>query len=276
MPRSIAPSLRAASVVFVAAVAGAGASRAAHADAPADPREASYYWDGGALPLFWGALGAATALELWASPRATPLLFNADEGGERAAAWEVPGWTLEVGAVAAGLTIALAGDDSRWDHVKGLAESVVTAKLLTVTLKNTFGRRRPDSTAEDLDPDARRSFPSGHATNAFAIGTYSALYLREHVFDRARGRGSLVTPGEALTYVGIAAGATALSLERMYHNRHHAIDVLVGGAVGTATATAVFLYQEHRFHRRGRERDAPALMLHVAGDAPVLQIGGVF
>lgn len=272
LPRSRAVLAALAAVV---AAAVAAAPRAAHADDEADPRDASYYWDGGALPFFWAALGADYALRGWGIPRETPLLFDADEGGQPRASWEIPNWAVRAGAGAVGLAIALGGAGAEWYHVKGLAESVVTAGLVTTTLKLTFGRHRPDYVPGDTARKGRKSFPSGHATTLFVMATYSALYLREHVFDRVRDPGSLVAPVEALAYAGIAAGATVLSLERVYHNRHHATDVLAGAAVGAATSIAFFLYQEHR---AGHPREAPARALQPSFDrgSMVLQFGARF
>jgi membrane-associated phospholipid phosphatase len=43
------------------------------------------------------------------------------------------------------------------------------------------------------------------------------------------------------------AGATLIAAERVYHDRHHASDVIVGALLGAAESTAAFFYQEHRF-----------------------------
>ena len=280
---SISPSSRVVSAVLAAVAAIAGAPRAAHADEAdegedegADPLDTSYLWDGGALPFFWGSLAADMALGRWGSPRQTPLLFSAGEGGQPKSSWEVPGWTLRAGAGTAGLAVALTGDDSKWYHVKGLAESMATVGLLTSALKLTFGRHRPDYTPGDTEPKVRKSFPSGHATDAFAIATYSALYLRRHVFESARDPGSVVAPVEALAYAGIAAGAAALSLERVYNKRHHVTDILAGAALGAATSIAFFLYQEHRFEHREPGAHARGHPPSGARDATILQLGTAF
>jgi membrane-associated phospholipid phosphatase len=278
VPLSLPPSSRVASTVLAAIVALAGAPRAAHADPNegADPLDTSYLWDGGALPFFWGALGAHTALKKWGPTRQTPLLFSADEGDQPKSSWEVPGWTLRAGAGTVGLAIALAGDESKWFHVKGLAESMATVGLLTHALKLTFGRHRPYYTPEDTESKARQSFPSGHTTSAFAIGVYSALYLRRHAFERARDPGSLVAPVEALTYAGIAAGVAAISLERVYHNRHHVTDLLGGAILGTATSMAFFFYQEHRFQHREARAPSRTVLPSVTRGATMIQLGTVF
>lgn len=272
------------SIVLAVIVAAAGAPRVAHADEAGDgdyPLKASYLWDGGALPFFWGALGVEAVLSKWVSPRQTPLLFSADEGGLPMSTWEIPGWALHVGAGTVGLAIAIGGDDSKWYHVKGLAESVATGGLLTHALKLTFGRHRPYYTPGSTAARDRKSFPSGHATSAFTIATYSALYLRSHVFGRSRNPGTLVTTAEAVAYAGLAAGATALALERVFHNRHHVTDLIGGAVVGTATSIAFFYYQEHRYQHRESGAGAPArtartLLPSVSRGAALLQFGTVF
>jgi membrane-associated phospholipid phosphatase len=275
------PSLRArsraVSAVFAVALAVpiAAAPRAAHAGEGADPQDASYFWNGGALPFFWGALGTDLAFRKWVAPRGTPLLFSTEEGGQPKAAWEVPAWALRAGVGAVGLSIALGDAGAEWYHVKGLAESMATAGLATTALKLAFGRRRPDYVLGDLAPNGRSSFPSGHATTAFVVATYSALYLREHVFDRVRDPGLPVVPVEVLAYAGIAAGATVLSLERTYHNRHHAADLLAGGAIGAATSIAFFFYQEHRADN-AREAQSQMRQPGEPRGATIFQLGAVF
>lgn len=276
MPLSLSTSTRALAAVLAAAFALAGAPRAARAGEGAEDPDLSYVWDGGALPFFWGPYAADLALRRWVAPPENPRLFSADEGGAEKASWQLPGWTLRAGIVAVGGTIALAGDDSKWDHVKGLAESIATAGLVTNVLKLSFGRHRPDYTPEAAEDGARKSFPSGHATSVFVLATYSALYLHEHVFDRGRAPGRIATPLEALTYLGIAGGATALSLERVIHNRHYGTDVLAGAAIGATASTAFFYYQEHRFHHREQSAQARTLGPGLAGGAAVIQLGGVF
>jgi membrane-associated phospholipid phosphatase len=211
----------------------------------------SYLWDGGAIPFLWAPLAARLALDAHAAPREEPLAFP-NEGGAEKSDWQIPGWAISsLGGVSA-IGMIASGDRSRLYHVKGLAQSLSTGCLLTGIAKVTFGRRRPYWT-EDSGVDARRSFPSGHSTQAFAIATYTALYLRGHVFDELRGDSTLPW-WEAVTYAGIATGATLLAAERVWHNRHHKTDVIVGGLVGTATSALFYIYQDGRYDDREAER----------------------
>jgi membrane-associated phospholipid phosphatase len=217
----------------------------------------SYLWDGGAVPFFWGALAARIALDKSTDPPEAPRLFSHDEGGAAKASWEVPGWVVTGMGVGAGGAMLLGDDPARWYHAKGLAQSLATGSLVTGLLKTTFGRHRPDWIAGD-GHGQRRSFPSGHTTQAFAIAAYSILYLRAHVFDRYRGDRDLPW-WEAATYGGIALGAVAVGGERVLHNRHHLTDVGVGALLGTATSTLFFMYQEGRYQRAVSQAEAGAV-----------------
>jgi membrane-associated phospholipid phosphatase len=233
------------SIVLLFAFVLAPATAAAE-DRGASLPDASYLWDGGAIPFIWGALGARLALDHYATPRSSPLMFSPAEGGAASPAWQVPGWTVSVGAGVLAGTLVIGGDDSRWYHAKGVAESLVTGSAITAALKLTFGRHRPDwAPSTDLDED-RRSFPSGHSTQAFAIATYATAYLRRHVFNAYRD-GDRFPAYEIATYVLLYGGATGVAAERVFHHQHHVTDVLAGAALGTTTSLLFFRYQERRY-----------------------------
>ena len=215
----------------------------------------SYLIDGGAIPFIWAPLAGRIYLDKYTTPRDTPWAFSSTEGGAPKASWEIPGYAVTALGGVSALGMVLSGDKSRMYHVKGLAQALSTGVFLTGATKVLVGRHRPDWTADSNTDGSRRSFPSGHATQAFAIATYTALYLRGHVFDKYRG--DKVLPWwEAATYAGIGLGATALAGERVLHNRHYLSDVVVGGLVGTATSALFYWYQDSRYdkHRRASER----------------------
>jgi len=107
------------------------------------------------------------------------------------------------------------------------ARSMIEASVLSVgtayALKFAAGRDRPDQTA---DPGRFRaggsSFPSIHATAAFAVGTVLAESGNERYrwVRRALGYG--------------VAGFTVY--ERLNHNAHWLSDTVAGGALGAASA----------------------------------------
>lgn len=221
----------------------------AHA-ARADPLVPRDLYDEGSWLFVWGALAAREVVDRHVAPPERPVGFASDEGGASPASWEVPGYavTASAGLVAAAL---LAGEGrSRWQHAKGLAQTLSTGAFLTISLKVTFGRRRPDQGAE---PGAglggeSRSFPSGHATQAFEIATYTALYLHTHTFAEQR------RWWQGAVYAGLYGAASLVAAERVWHRRHHVGDVVAGAALGSAVAAAFFFAHERRAAQAARPR----------------------
>lgn len=90
------------------------------------------------------------------------------------------------------------------------ADALLTSTLITEGLKAVVREKRPNS-------DSRTSFPSGHATAAFAVATMEAHYH----------------PKQALLWYG---GATVIGASRVQLERHYWHDVIAGAAVGYFTA----------------------------------------
>lgn len=102
--------------------------------------------------------------------------------------------------------------------------SVALAGLATHGLKAVFGRLRPDSFDSDhFSPfSSGHSFPSGHATVAFALATSLSDEIRR--------------PWASVLLYGAATG-TALS--RVHDRRHWLSDVALGAAIGVTAAKFV-------------------------------------
>ena len=106
--------------------------------------------------------------------------------------------------------------------------AVTTSALLVMLLKDVFDRARPPVADPGLDPvglvPASASFPSGHATSAFAAAVAVAL-----IYPRL-GRPLLVL-------------AAVVAVSRVYLGVHYVLDVaagaLLGIAIGIAAAWAV-------------------------------------
>jgi membrane-associated phospholipid phosphatase len=123
-------------------------------------------------------------------------------------------------------------------------EAIVLGSGVTIVLKNLLGRSRPFvSNATDprdfkffkgFGDSDRQSFPSGHATAAFAAA--SSLTSEVH----------RVYP-HLTWFAGTAlyAGATTVGLARMYHNKHWASDVALGAAIGTFSGLKVVRYSHN-------------------------------
>jgi membrane-associated phospholipid phosphatase len=110
---------------------------------------------------------------------------------------------------ALGLPLLADGKDGR-NHALRTADAIGTSLLLTEGLKSLVREKRPDSDAHD-------SFPSGHATAAFAAATAeSGLHPKQ----------------APLWYLG----ATLISYSRVRLHRHYDRDVVAGALIGYGTA----------------------------------------
>jgi len=108
-------------------------------------------------------------------------------------------------AAGIGLPLLSDGRDGR-NHALRAADSLGTSVLLTEGLKALVREKRPDSNAHD-------SFPSGHATAAFAIATAESSFH----------------PKQAPLWF---LGATLISYSRVRLHRHTVGDVAAGAAIG--------------------------------------------
>jgi len=114
----------------------------------------------------------------------------------------------------------------RRGHVAVFANSIAWTLAATDWMKVLVRRKRPvlytaDATAAKGDPNSQRSFPSGHASIAFAATTsYLVMAERERLPHRGR--------NAALLYVG-AIGVAAL---RVAAGKHFPTDVVGGAALG--------------------------------------------
>ncbi|MEM9924243.1 MAG: phosphatase PAP2 family protein [Cyanobacteria bacterium P01_D01_bin.50] len=89
-------------------------------------------------------------------------------------------------------------------------DSLGTSSLLCIGLKQVTRVKRPDS-------DSRDSFPSCHATAAFAVATMQSHYH----------------PDTAILWY---SGASLIAYSRLNLNRHRITEVLTGAALGYLTA----------------------------------------
>ena len=135
-----------------------------------------------------------------------------------------------------------------------LGEAVIYAGAVTITLKSLIGRSRPYNNQGhtsfkplNLNND-NLSFPSGHATLAFAFSTVMAHQI-DNIFWR----------------VGWFGAATMVSYARLYHDQHWASDVLMGGAIGYFTARFVINHSLNNQEDKGavEKEDKPFYSLGI-------------
>lgn len=124
------------------------------------------------------------------------------------------------------------------------AEAQLLSNGVTTLIKTAASRTRPYVYNDDpeIPPEdketlnARRSFPSGHASTAFTSAVFlSTVYSTLHPTSSLR----------PWIWAGSLAGAGLVSYLRYEAGQHYPTDVLVGGAIGALTGWAV-----PQLHRR--------------------------
>lgn len=108
-------------------------------------------------------------------------------------------------AAAVGLPLLTDGANGKNETLRA-ADSLGTSVLLSEGLKILVREKRPDSDSHD-------SFPSGHATAAFAVATAESAFH----------------PRQASLWF---LGATLISASRIRLHRHYVQDVVAGAALG--------------------------------------------
>jgi undecaprenyl-diphosphatase len=123
------------------------------------------------------------------------------------------------------LAVALLSGDG--PHLRALAKGALAAaaaSAVLVVVKRRIRRPRPCADglhpAFQVTPPDRFSFPSGHATNAFAIGSVLAVEL------------PFLAPALAPLAASIAVSRVVLGL-------HYVSDVVAGAALGVAIGLTV-------------------------------------
>lgn len=108
-----------------------------------------------------------------------------------------------------------AEDPEAYEFAKVMLKSTLYSSLVTATLKATIREPRPG------DPSDKASFPSAHATRAFA---FAATVNELH-------GSSFGIPAYMM--------ATAVAYSRMNDNRHYVHDVLAGAAIGASYGISI-------------------------------------
>lgn len=146
-----------------------------------------------------------TIHEDWQSPVLDPVMKGASRLG-----------SAESGLVISALVLTV-GDEKARDTGKLMFFSLVGASAVTAGLKYAVNRERPDGEEHDR---LNSSFPSGHATGAFAMASvagakYSSLRIPVYLL------------------------ASTVALSRVYLGRHYPTDVLAGAGIGLCTGWLV-------------------------------------
>ena len=112
--------------------------------------------------------------------------------------------------VAIPLMLAIPDKELRKDAFLGVSSTM----LITEVIKCSVGKTRPNTGRRDFEPfSGYKSFPSGHATGAFALATaVSEHYPKYKVY--------------------VYTIATLVAVSRLYEDKHWITDVAVGSAIG--------------------------------------------
>jgi membrane-associated phospholipid phosphatase len=149
---------------------------------------------------------------------------------------------------------------SRRVAVDAVSASLIASGIVTTTVKYTVGRYRPgdtDATWYARPFSGNLSFPSGHATQAFALAAVVSGHYRQ--------------PWVRVTAFFIAG---CVGLARIQLNQHYASDVVMGALIGTAVGgTVVALNEKRRAAPAGPRVTVTPLFLRKGGG---LQVAAVF
>lgn len=144
-------------------------------------------------------------------------------------------WGFRIAGGLLGAGILLNHEDMRDTGREALEAGILATILDKYIIKRAFGRERPfESNGETVfvPGSSHDSFPSGHATQAFAVASVVA----------ARSKGWIIPT--------IAYGiATVVCMDRVNDRVHFASDVVAGAALGTAIGR--FLVHRHRTEKEG-------------------------
>jgi len=145
-------------------------------------------------------------------------------------AWDLVSWLAFGGLIVAGVA-DVASRDGGGPYVTGMAESLVWTTAATEVLKVGVGRPRPVmyTARAPAAPswENRRSFPSGHASAAFAVAT--AYWLARRDLTGSPGAAGWAAMGTA----------TTVGLLRIVAGKHFPTDVLAGALLGIVGGVAV-------------------------------------
>ncbi len=137
-----------------------------------------------------------------------------------------------VAALALGMIVWILWRRRNWQPAAIVAGAVGLGAVLTVTLKQVFGRARPPAADQLGAFDPEFAFPSGHTLNATILyGLIAALVVL----------GSRRRAVRIAAVVGWLGLSLAVAVSRVYLGYHWATDVLAGFVIGVAVLSVAAL-----------------------------------
>jgi membrane-associated phospholipid phosphatase len=135
-----------------------------------------------------------------------------------------------------GLAIATTGSRQSWTVAAMYGEAMLVGNALGELLKRATSRTRPFAYNLDVpdeakfELDARRSFPSGHTTNAFAAAVFlSSVFGKLHPGSSAR----------TWMWAGSLSLATTTGYMRYRAGKHFPTDIISGAIIGSLAGWGV-------------------------------------
>jgi membrane-associated phospholipid phosphatase len=195
-------------------------------------------WTGGEWALFGvGVAGVAALTRADNHLRTEVLRSNSSFETHLADGFRPFGSYAAFGVLGAFYAGGLLGHDAKAQEtaLDGLIASGIAAGIITPVLKEAVGRSRPSAHkgVYDFHPfSGSASFPSGEATEAFAVGSVIATEYHSVWVD-------------VLAY----GTATMVGFARMREDAHWASDVVMGALIGTAVGRTV-VHVNHRLRAR--------------------------
>lgn len=190
--------------------------------------------DWGRCGLIVGGIAATALLD---KPVQRFAQEHADGGAKTLATWANPLGTYGSFVILGGFgAVGLISGDQRSTMVlrDGVIATVVASGVITPVLKTAVGRSRPNAGQGpwDFNPfSGGASFPSGHTTQAFAVGSVIATTYDD-------------TPWVPPVAYGLAS---LVGAARIIDNKHWFSDVVAGAAIGTVVGRyAVQLDRQRR------------------------------
>jgi undecaprenyl-diphosphatase len=173
--------------------------------------------------------------------RAADMLTASD--GSRA--YRLAGHVSALGSVGAVIVLAVALAAVCWWRTKDPALTALCllapafAALTQWILKHLVQRRAPGREV----PSSALSFPSGHATGAWAIAAAAIVVAA-----------AALTPGwsRRIVVAAVCAGALAVSVARVVAGDHYITDVIAGALLGVAVTLLLAVWLDHDERRESR------------------------
>lgn len=236
--------------------------------------------------------GGTLALEYFGVPRVIPIDLSAPEFSRDLDGEIVPSYALGLlalllpGATFCVFEFALLRAPRRFfatlsAFFLGICESAGITLVLTNALKLIVGRPRPffkKVCVSIADPatgicsgearavsDARKSFPSGHSSLAFAVFVYLALYMgaRMHIAaPDTRFKSAKLTALSMPVFI-----ASLVAVSRIIDNHHNYSDIIAGSALGAAIAVAIWYARMADIEHARSDRSDPETALPLAANS---------